>query len=98
MIIAVVAKISPDHPKAPDIEQKLSAGAAAQQILLAANALGFGSVWVTGAYAFDDFVKKSLGIDTANPIIGFIYLGTPTIGKPQVSRPNPDNFTRHWQG
>lgn len=98
MIITVVGKITPDHPKAPEIEQVLSAGAAAQQILLAANALGFGSVWVTGAYAFDDFIKTSLGIDPANPIVGFIYLGTPTIGKPQVIRPDPDIFTRHWEG
>ncbi len=98
MIVTVVANISEKHPKAPRIEQILSAGAAAQQILLAANALGFGSIWLTGANAFDESIKAALGIAAKNQIIGFLYLGTSKIPKPGISRPDSADFTRHWDG
>src|SRR5882762_3431616 len=49
--------------KIPDIEQILSAGAAAQNILLATHAQGFGAMWKTGASAYDDFVKSALGLE-----------------------------------
>ena len=39
------------------VEQIISAGAAAQNILVAAHALGFGGFWRTGPAAYDDGVK-----------------------------------------
>ncbi|MEX0606406.1 MAG: nitroreductase, partial [Halofilum sp. (in: g-proteobacteria)] len=53
MIIAVAAHCDPDHPKIPESEQLLSAGAAVQQIQLAARALGYGAIWLTGANTYD---------------------------------------------
>jgi len=47
-------------PKVPEIEQMLSAGAAAHNILLASNALGFGSIRLTGANAYHPFVCDKL--------------------------------------
>ena len=90
LIVVVVA--SPiNSPKIPEIEQLLSAGAAAHNVLLAANALGFGSIWLTGANAYDAYVCRELGLDTNERIIGFIYIGTPKIEFqprpiPEVSR------------
>lgn len=96
LIVVVVA--SPiESPKIPEIEQILSAGAAAHNVLLAANALGFGSIWLTGANAYDDYVKGELGIDDSEHIVGFIYLGTPAIDIPP--RPIPEVSTHHtsWE-
>jgi nitroreductase len=90
LIVVVVA--SPIvSPKIPEIEQLLSAGAAAHNILLASNALGFGSIWLTGANAYDAYVCGELGLSENERIIGFIYIGTPTIELqprpiPEVSR------------
>ncbi len=90
LIVVVVASLI-QSPKIPEIEQMLSAGAAAHNILLASNALGFGSIWLTGANAYDAYVCNELGLSENERIIGFIYIGTPTIELqprpiPEVSR------------
>ncbi len=92
LIVVVVASLI-DSPKIPEIEQMLTAGAAAHNILLAANALGFGSIWLTGANAYDDYVCSELGLNQNERIIGFMYLGTPSIDLPP--RPIPEVSTHH---
>ena len=76
LIVAVVATVQKDHPKIPEIEQILSGGAAAQNVMLAANAQGFGAQWKTGAPTYDPKVKAALGLKATDEIIGFMYLGT----------------------
>lgn len=76
MIIAVIAKVSPDVPGVPRLEQVLSAGCAAHGILLAAHAQGFGAMWRTGKYAFDPVVHKGLGLEEDDELVAFIYLGS----------------------
>src|SRR5260221_7926840 len=75
LIVIVAAKVQRPS-KIPDIEQILSAGAAAQNILLATHAQGFGAMWKTGANAYDDFAKSALGLEPSDAIVGFIYIGT----------------------
>jgi nitroreductase len=75
LIIVVVARLS-EHPKVPLAEQRLSAGCAAQGLLLAAEALGYSGMWRTGAAAEDPTVMAALGMSSNEEITGFIYLGT----------------------
>ncbi len=98
LIITVVAKITENHPKTPVVEQILSAGAAAQQMSLGANALGFGAAWLTGPNTYDANVKTALGIETTDEIVGFLYIGTPSMSKPARPRPDPADFVHYWQG
>lgn len=76
LVIAVAAAITA-HPKIPEIEQVLAAGAAAQNIMLAAHALGYAAQWKTGDPAFDPNVKEALGLTKGDHIIGFLYIGKP---------------------
>ena len=96
LIVIVVACLS-GNPKIPEIEQMLSAGAAAHNVLLASNALGFGSIWLTGANAYDPYVCDELELEENERIIGFIYIGTPAIEIPP--RPIPEVSTHHrkWE-
>jgi len=96
LIVVVVANLI-DSPKIPEIEQMLSAGAAAHNILLASNALGFGSIWLTGANAYDPFVCKQLGLDDHERIIGFVYLGTPDFCIPRAAPPRVDDYLKNWE-
>lgn len=75
VLLVVVARLT-EHPKVPAIEQRLSAGCAAQAILLAAEASGFAGIWRTGDAAFDRSVMAELGLENNEEIIGFLYLGT----------------------
>ena len=75
--ILVVAVVPVPHSGVPEIEQILAGGAAAQNILLAAHALGLGAIWRTGALAYDDRVARALGLPARGRIVAFIYLGAP---------------------
>ena len=77
-LIIVVAAVCDPKAKVPQIEQVLSAGAAAGNILLAARALGFNAVWKTGAAAYDETIKIALGLGGSDSIVAFLYVGTDT--------------------
>jgi nitroreductase len=49
-------------------------------MLLAATALGYGSMWRTGPPAYDHRVMRALGLTDDDAIVGFVYLGTPVSG------------------
>jgi nitroreductase len=98
LIVVVVTVVTPDHPKTPVIEQSLSTGAAVQLIQLGATALGFGSIWLTGANAYDEQVKTALNIDEKDQIAGFLYLGTPPDKTPSRQRPEVSDHISHWHG
>lgn len=95
LIVVVVACLN-DNPKIPEIEQMLSAGAAAYSILLASKAMGFGSIWLTGDNAYDPGVFKPLGLNSNEKIVGFIYLGTETSAVPRLPKPDLDKKITNW--
>ena len=97
VIVVAAAKLAKGH-KIPEVEQLLSAGAAVQNIMLAAKARGFGAMWKTGAPAYDASVKQALGIAPDSEIVGFLYLGTQVGGGIQAPRPVPKDHVSVWAG
>jgi nitroreductase len=94
LIIAAAAAVRA-HPKVPDIEQIVAVGAAVQNMILAAHALGFGAFWRTGPAAYDFEVKEALGFSASDALVGFIYLGS--IGKAgKVSPVDLGGVARQW--
>lgn len=85
-VIVVVSRAKP-HVKIPDWEQVMSAGAVCMNLVVAANAMGFGTAWLTEWYAFDRRVLDALGLEPHERIAGFIHIGTPK--EPPVERPRP---------
>ena len=61
-------------------------GAAVQNLLLAAHALGYGAVWKTGPAAYDPHVKTAMGLRADDHIIAMVHIGTPVARGP-VRRP-----------
>lgn len=96
MIIAVGTKMTVG--KIPEIEQVLSAGAAAMNIMNAIHALGFAGKWVTGDNCYDASVNAALGFKAPDKLIGFIYVGTEKMKLPAMERPNPSDFVSNWTG
>ncbi|HEX6003232.1 MAG TPA: nitroreductase family protein, partial [Burkholderiales bacterium] len=72
--------------------------AAAQNIMLAVHALGFGAMWRTGAPAYDPTVKAALGLKPDDAIVGFLYIGTRSSGAAPYPRPAPDDLVTTWRG
>jgi nitroreductase len=96
VILVVAARIKPSD-KIPEVEQIISAGTAAEHIMLAAQALGYGAMWRTGAPAYDARVKEGLQLQASDAIIGIIYIGTPALAPRELPRPELGDFVTRWQ-
>ena len=96
LMVVVAASIHEDS-KVPPIEQQLSAAAAAQNMLIAAHAQGFGGFWRTGAPSYDAYVKEALGLKPADAIVGFLYFGGVATAGP-AKQPDPSGVVQEWTG
>lgn len=97
LIVVAVAEWR-EAAKVPEIEQIVATGAAAENLLLAAHALGFGGMWKTGWPAYDPEVKAALGLSPSDNIVGFLYLGTPPQAPPARVEPKIADFVSEWRG
>lgn len=95
VVIAVVSRFR--EGKHPLWEQILSAGASCQNLCLAANALGFGTNWVTQWYGYSDAFRKALGLDGRDHFAGFIYIGTPAEPPEERDRPDLAEIVTYWE-
>ncbi|HZH43897.1 MAG TPA: nitroreductase [Lysobacter sp.] len=95
LVLAVIGILGPDE-KIPAQERLLSAGCVCFALLQAAQALGFGASWVTGWPAYDDEVKRWLGLGEHDVVVGFVHIGTPTIEPPERERPDPRALLTDW--
>jgi nitroreductase len=98
LIIVVAAHVNEAIKKIPPIEQLLAAGVAAGNMMLAAVALGYNAMWKTGGAAYDATLAAALGLEPADAIVGFIYLGTEAAGKASAARGEWRDLVREWDG
>lgn len=98
MIIAAIAREEPGHAKIPEVEQLLAAGAATHQLLLAAQAAGFGAIWLSGLRIYDEHVMQALGLAEHERLIGMINIGTIRDGAPTKTRPRQEASIERWTG
>lgn len=81
-LLIVVSAMTQSHPKVPEIEQWVAVGAAIENLWLAAQSLGLGVAWKTGSHAYHPEIKRSLGLETHEAIIGFLHIGVPVSQAP----------------
>ncbi|WP_114105654.1 nitroreductase [Hyphomonas sp. CACIAM 19H1] len=94
-VVAVVS--SPvDDGKTPVWEQELSAGALCYNLLLAANACGWGGVWLSEWIMFSPEVNALLGLKQTERLAGFIYIGTATAHPQERIRPDLQGLVMAW--
>lgn len=96
LVVAVVSRVKP-RPGAPEWEQILSTGAAAFSLCLAANALGYGTSWITEWIAYSPMVRERLGLAENERIAGFIHIGTAMEKPEERDRPNLADIVTHWE-
>jgi nitroreductase len=77
-IVAVISRVREGIP-IPEWEQILSAGAACQNLVLAAHALGYVANWITEWYAYHPRIRNQLGLKSGERIAGFVYLGSSSV-------------------
>jgi nitroreductase len=94
-VVAVISRVTP-NPAAPEWEQVLSCGAACFNLCLAANALGFGTSWITEWYSYSRTVQAALGLERNERVAGFIYIGTAKEQQSDRDRPQLDQIVSRW--
>jgi nitroreductase len=96
-VVGVISRTVP-NPAAPEWEQVLSCGAACLNLCLAANAMGFGTCWITEWYSYSPAVRAALRLPENERIAGFVYIGTAEERQPDRERPDIDKITTRWSG
>ena len=81
----------------PVHEQWLSAGAALGQLLLAAHAMGYGAIMLSGARCQDEPLREALGLETHETLAGFVSIGAIAKTPPAAIRPARDRVLSTWQ-
>lgn len=86
-----------DDPSVPEIEEIAAGCAAAQNMLLAADALGLAAIWRSGWTTFEPEIKAFFGLSPRARMLGFIYAGLPAMDPPVRSRRDIAEVTT-WMG
>ena len=94
VLVAVISAPHEGH-KVPKWEQELSAGAACQNLLVAAHAMGFVGNWLSGLPSEIPGVSKALGVPGGH-IVGWIFLGTPSRPLEERPRPKLEDVVSRW--
>ncbi len=92
--VAVISRIVAGE--IPDWEQRLSAGAVCAQLIIAAQALGYGANWITDWYAYDADAGRLLGLEDGELIAGYIHLGTAAEAPMERVRPDMAAIVEVW--
>ena len=94
-MIIILVNTHKEHPKVPSIEQKLSTAAAAQNIMLALNAMNYACIWRTGKMAFNEVIRDALGLSNEQEVLGYLYIGTEVGDKKKIPNLDIDNFVSY---
>ena len=97
LVVGVISTIKP-KPGAPEWEQILSAGAVCFNVCLAANALGYGTSWITEWVAYSPFVRETLALGGNERVAGFVHIGRPGEKPEERERPVVDDLITRYGG
>lgn len=96
LVVAVIARLN-DQRGVPEWEQTLSAGAAAFNLCLAANTLGYGTSWLTEWMAYNKKIHTALGLADTEKVAGFVHIGTAMEPPQERDRPELADIVSAWQ-
>lgn len=101
-LVVGVVSVPRDNPKIPEWERFLSGAAAAMNLVLAANAFGYGTNWITNWYSGDEEGRRILGLAPDERVVGFVHIGS--FDGDAFERPRPDvdslvsDYAGPWEG
>ena len=87
-----------EHPKIPEWEMFLSGGMAAMNLMIAANALSYGTNMITNWYSDVPEGRAILGLAPRERVVGFVHIGTFSGSAPERPRPEPASLYADYAG
>jgi len=95
MVIVAICRYK-EHEKVPRVEQIATTACAVQNMQMAAQAQGFNGMWRTGAFATNLDVREAFKLNELDEIVGFLYLGTPSVETPIKRQKKREPFIEYW--
>jgi len=96
MMIMVVTHLDTEH-KVSLWDQRLSGGAAAQNIMTGLHLLGYSGLWYT--FLAKDEMKPMFGMGPEDQVVGAIAVGTPIAEfVKEIKRQCPERYCFEWEG
>ncbi|CAN7556104.1 nitroreductase family protein [Mesorhizobium caraganae] len=97
LVIGVVS-VPKDNPKIPQWEMLLSGGMAAMNLMIAANALGYGTNMISNWYSDVAEGRALLGLAPQERVVGFVHIGSYQGPAPERPRPDPAKLYADYTG
>ena len=97
LVIGVVSSPK-ENMKIPQWEMFLSGGAAAMNLIVAANALGYKTNWITNWYSDVEEGRRILGLAPHERVVGFVHIGTFDGSVPERPRPDVNKLYSEYSG
>lgn len=97
LVIGVVF-VPRQSPKIPEWEMFLSGGMAAMNLMVAANALGYGTNLISNWYSDVPEGRALLGLAPQERVVGFVHIGTLASPAPERPRPDPAKLVTEYEG
>ena len=92
LLMLAIALLDMAEPGIPNVERLVSLGAAIQNLLLAAHAMGFGSGLTSGQAMDSPRMRGLFGLADGEAPVCFVNIGTTVRHKPPRVRPAADTF------
>jgi nitroreductase len=70
----------------PEMEEIAAVACAVQNMYLTAAAYGIGCYWTTGGVTFNESAKSFFGLEAADKLLGFFYVGVIAVPSPAGKR------------
>ena len=94
LLLVAIACLGERDPDTPSLERMVSMGAAIQNLLLGAHAMGFGSGLTSGKAMASDRLRALLGLHEGEQAVCCVNIGTAGASKAHArARPDPSVFT-----
>ncbi|MCF6301884.1 MAG: nitroreductase [Devosiaceae bacterium] len=92
-----VLSVPVEHEKVVELEQVLSAGNVALNLVHGANALGFAAHWVTRWFAYDPEASTMLGAKGGEQFVAFVHIGTPKMRLEDKPKADLNKLVSNWE-
>ena len=98
LILALIARLAPDHPKIPASDQWLAVGCALENLLLATQGFGFGAAVRSGRYLETLPMREGFALSPDEQLVALVAIGTPTDWPPEKPKPALEAVFTRWTG
>ena len=97
-VMAAVRKAIAERGGRVDRRRLLAGGAAAMNLVIAANALGYGTNWITNWYSDVEEGRKLLGLAPHERVVAFVHIGSYSGVPPERPRPDVPSLYKDYSG